>query len=370
MKIGIVTELTKESVNYGNVLQAYALNQYLNKNKQYKTETLLVNGIIYKKITSYNPIIFLNKVKRVLKSKFEKKYDDFDFASRRNNFKKFINKINVCEVNNISEIENLNYDCVIVGSDIVWVQDRGVVNRLKFLDFSLNKKISYAASFGGDYIPKENRKFIKKYLSDFSFVSVREKSTVDLLNKIGVDNVKHVCDPTLLLTRNDWESIEKSVKIEGKYIFVYLLGKDDKQRNIIKKVALENNLKIVSVPHANGHYDQVDDDFADINISDCSPENWIYLIHNAEFVFTDSFHGTVFSSIFEKKFIVVKRKNNVKINNRMLDYINNIGESDKFVYLNEAFSLKKMNWNYKVINKKLSKLILRSAELLRDNITK
>lgn len=368
MKIGVITELSNNSINYGNVLQAYALNQYLRKKTKYEIETLLVNNIIYKKITSYNPIIYIKKFQRIIQQKTNIENNNFDFSPRKDNFKKFIKKIKVREISNIDEITNLNYDCIIVGSDIVWIQDSGVVNRLKFLDFSLNKKISYAASFGGDYIPTENIKTIRKYLNDFSFISVREKSSVNLLKKIGINNAHHVCDPTLLLTSKEWESIEKKVNIDGKYIFVYLLGKDKTQRDIIKKTAKENNMKIVSVPYANGHYDKIDDDFADINIYDCSPENWIYLIHNAEYIFTDSFHGTVFSTIFEKKFIVVKRKNSVNINNRMLDYISNINENDKFIYLEENFSLKKMNWNYKTINEKLKKIILKSAKLLEDNI--
>ncbi len=367
MRVGIITELDSTSMNYGNVLQAFALNNYLNSIGNFNSEVLIVNHLIYKKITSYKPKVIFKKILRMLKKFFiSKEKNKFDFNKRLENFKNFTSNIKTRYITSIDEITSSEYDCIIVGSDIVWVQDYGVVNRLKFLDFKTNKKISYAASFGSNFIPKENINFIKKCLLDFSAISVRESNSVQLLNDIGINNVEYVCDPTLLLNKTEWSNFEKkpAIDINNEYIFVYLLGKDFETREKIKKIARDMDVKIVTIPHSNGVYSNCDDGFADININDCSPENWLYLIHNAKYVFTDSFHGTVFSTIFEKKFIVVKRKNEININNRMTDYVANIGQNDKFVDITKNDNLSKLNWNYNEINEKLEKIIDNSKKYL------
>ena len=128
-----------------------------------------------------------------------------------------------------------------------------------------------------------------------------------MLKNIGINNVKHVCDPTLLLSKKEWENIEQKINIKEKYIFVYLLGKNKEQREKIKELAKELNLIIVDISHANGEFNKVDEGFSNYSIDNCSPEEWIWLIHNAEYIITDSFHGVVFSTIFNKKFFVLKR---------------------------------------------------------------
>lgn len=199
-------------------------------------------------------------------------------------------------------------------------------------------------------------------LDDFDFISVREKNSLELLKKIGITNAVHTVDPTLLLKKEDWRKIEKKVVIDKKYIFVYLLGKDIDARRKISEFALKNNLLIVNIPNANEVYDKVDDVFGDIKLNDCSPEEWIYLIDNAEYIITDSFHGTVFSTIFEKKFLVFKRNTKVDINNRMTDYLSNISQSDKFV--DNFENVDRMEWDYTTINNNLSNLIIFSKEYL------
>ena len=80
-------------------------------------------------------------------------------------------------------------------------------------------------------------------------------------------------------------------------------------------------------------------------LDECSPEEWIFLINNAEYIFTDSFHGIIFSTIFEKKFIALKREYTEDINNRLIDYLDTIDEKDKYMLVPSYDKLKKMNWN-------------------------
>lgn len=367
-KIGIISELRSNSFNYGSRLQSYALNYYLNKNyKNYETESLIFSNNSKRKRTQITYLSLFSLLKKFNKPKKEKQL--YDFSKRLEKANEFTKKYTkLCpKPLNYNLLKNTNYDVFIVGSDVVWIQSNRAVNRIKFLDFKNQKrfrKISYAASFGIDYIPKENRKYLSKVLKKFDYISLREKSSIKMLNNLKIENVNHVCDPTLLLTKNEWVSVSEKVDVKDKFIFAYMLGKDKKQRDEIKKIAKKLNLKIVTISHADGFYNEVDNDFGNYKINNCSPAQWIYLIKNAEYIFTDSFHGTVFSTIFEKKFIVLKRDYTQNINNRLIDYLDTIDESDKSMLIPNYEKIKEMNWDYKKINKKLKVFIDKSKEYL------
>ena len=373
-KIGIISELNMKNVNYGNRLQAFALNYYLNKYyNEYKTESLVFKMYDKKKITKN---FFIEYVKSCLKfvlkkmPKFKKREcNKYDFSKRVQNCNLFTNNnIRLSqEVFNWKRLKKTDYDICITGSDVVWAQRHNAVNRIRFLDFKNKKnfkKIAYAASFGNDYIPNENIDTIRKYLLSFSNISVRENSSVKMLKEKCQIDAKHTCDPTLLLTKEEWKNVEIPVKNIGEnYVFVYLLGKNKEHRQSIKEFAKKNNLKVINVPHANGVYDDVDNSFGDYTIDNCSPENWIWLIHNAEYVITDSFHGVVFSTIFEKRFFVLKREYQTNINNRMLDYLKTINEIDKFV---DNLKVEvEYSWDYDTVNKKLTDLKIYSKDYIK-----
>lgn len=373
-KIGIISELNLNNCNYGNRLQSYALNYYINKtyDRKYRAESILLKYYDEKIVTKKHVLGIIRKVLSKAKTHLVRTKPDEYFLNRLENCNKFTitNLILSQEEYTKKKLSKSEYSKYIVGSDVVWAQFNNGINSIRFLDFGINKakRISYAASFGRDWIPEENKKIIRDKLSKFSYISVREKSSIKLLNEIGVDNVEHVCDPTLLLEKDEWNKLAKKVEgITQKFIFVYLLGKDVKQRENIKALAKEKKLKIVNIPHANGVIDSVDDNFGDIKVHDCSPENWIWLIENSEYFITDSFHGAVFGSIFEKKFIVIRRNEKADINNRMIDYLNTIDAEELFVELNDKKNINDLNWNYNKINsnieaiKKISKNFLDKA---------
>lgn len=372
-KIGIISELNLNNTNYGNRLQAFALNYYLNNNyKEYQAYSLYFNIYDIKKNTKLYPTLIIKKIiKKIIK--LENKDSNFEIKQRMENCNNFtIKNTKLCDsIMTWSSLQNSDYDVFITGSDVVWAQFKGGINRIRFLNFTNKKnfeKISYAPSFGRDWIPNENIKKIKKMLSSFKAISVREKSSVKMLNDIGIKNVEHVCDPTLLLTAEEWEKKEEKVKIDDKFIFVYLLGKSKLQRDKIKKIANENNLKIVSIPHANEKYSDIDEEFGNYKIKDCSPEQWIWLIHNAEYVITDSFHGAVFSTIFNKKFIITKREYTEDINNRMIDYLSTIDENNKFIDITKIVDINKLNWDYNKINRKIKEFREKSIDYLNKSL--
>lgn len=375
MRIGIISEFRRDTLNYGNHLQAYALNRLVKSISSANCVDSLVMGDSL--LNRYTRVFSLRTMRAMyyaaceklkkLKSESAKKEQ---FAERFDEFEKFRNKHILSPVNPIEgkEICKTDYDVMIVGSDVVWEQQRVKVCKTKFLAFTAQKdfkKIAYAASFGRDYIPAENVASIRAYLQDFDAISVREHSSVSLLNHIGVENVSYCLDPTLLLTKKEWEALEEKPKkttFEKPYVFAYILGEGHQQRQKIMKLAAENGWSVVTVPFAKGVYFQEDEQFGDIRLNDCSIENWIWLIHHAEYVFTDSFHGIVFCTIFQKRFVALKRLGKVDINNRVQDYLEEIGQTDKSLAIDDIDCLKGLTWNYKQIDARIE--ARRKASLL------
>ena len=386
MKKAIISELSNENTNYGNRLQSYALNRFISSKEHNSTVYSLMFEFGMKKIVLLEKLKFETKkiIKRIrlvfkpyefvskLKLALDNNKNEL-FEKRLLNCQNFTKKINTLQINDFGQMKNMDFDIVIVGSDIVWLQREYYVDKLRFLAFKLKrpfKKISYAASFGQNWIPERNKKYIKKYLDDFTAISVREKSSIELLKGIGVENVVHVCDPTLLLTVEEWSSVAEPIEeVSEKYIFAYLLGKDLEQRASITELAKKHNLKIATIPHADNIYSAVDDEFGDYKLMDAGPENWVWLIKNAEYIITDSFHGAVFSTIFAKKFIVAKRHYLQDINIRMTDFLDTIGEQDKFVDITTVNSLDDFVWDYEKIHKTTDEFIVKSKEYLKNALT-
>lgn len=385
MKIGIISEFDLHTVNFGNHLQAYALNYYLRKAFDAEVvDSIALCGKQMGQHTNVFSLAFLQKMTNKLLSKVQKgktevaeQFDKTIFHSRLVQFEAFRRsdpRWSVKEMNS-TDLQQSAYDALIVGSDVVWSQYPLWISRTKFLDFEAQKpfrRISYAASFGRDYIPKENVKYLKKYLHRFDAISVREHSSVSMLESVGIDHAAYCLDPTLLLSSQEWEKIEKrpeAISDRDDFIFVYLLGADCEQRRQITVFAREKNLKIVVIPHANGYRISADEGFGDIQLMACSVENWIWLIHHAQYVFTDSFHGTVFSTIFETKFMVLKRNSENDINNRMQDYLREIGQLDKTVAGADFGAVDHMAWDYRQITDEIEKRRMQSILFLRKALS-
>lgn len=382
VKIGIISEFSTTTTNYGNNIQAYALNRYLcAAYSGHQIETIFFQNGNKSKRTFYIGLI-LRKIKFIIgglgKRGKEEYTDSYFLLQRRKAFQKFVRKnIPLCpEPMDWELLNHSDYDLFIVGSDVVWSQWHYSINRIKFLDFTNKKnakKASYAASFGRDWIPRENRKWLRRYLSDFLCVSVRERSSVQLLESIGVANAVHTLDPTLLIDADEWSCMESRPDgiSDAPYAFVYLLGMNIEQRRQVERLCRKEKFIIVTVPFAGGIENEADKTFGDVRLMNCSPEEWIWLIHHAEMILTDSFHGTVFATIFKKKFLVIRREcdvHTVDINNRMDDYLRTIDQSDKKVDLSDLDSLSDKIWDYHRISFLLSEKKKESKQYLDDLI--
>ena len=354
-KVGILT-MYYNSVNYGGVLQAYALQKFLENNAFFSEQICFrkKNYGLKKSIKlHYNELGCLktacwaiDRLKKSISSKMSNKLvykkEKNLFFVRLKKFEKFRNLIphsdKVYTFDSIDET-NSRYDIFCCGSDQIWKP--GVICPEYLLNFvsDNNKKISYAASISKTNISKKDISAMIPYLKTFDNISVREKYDKELLEKNLNNNINWVVDPTLLLEKTDWEKLYLKNIVNDDYIFCYLLEANEKKYKIINKFAKQNNLKIVTIPYANGSLNLKDRKFGDIHITDAGPQEFISLIHDAKLVITDSFHATVFSNIFNVNFYVLERTEAPTMNSRITSLLFLFDKKEKFIKDDELLKM-------------------------------
>lgn len=311
LKVGIIT--LNGYFNYGNRLQNYALQKFLkNINANIYPETVLYekfNLKLEEKLTRYvnirNYILNKNGFREFINSG---KYK-LDII-REYNFKKFSDKY----INSIFDYEvkpdlNNKYDYFIAGSDQIWNPNYTNLKN-EFLQFAdRNKRIAYAASFGVSEIKTDKIEIVKKGLEGIDYISVREQAGAKIVKDLTGKDVPVLVDPTLLLTAEEWEKVmDRPVWYrDEKYILVYFLSKlPDKTRNDIKNLAEKYKLKII---------DLMDRENIDYYCS--PPSEFLYLIKNCSLMYTDSFHGTVFSILNKRPFVTCSREGGMNMDSRI-----------------------------------------------------
>lgn len=324
----------KEYINYGSLLQYYALEKVLIK--------MGYNPFWLKYRTNKKQTI-KDKVKTIIKIIFNIN-GEREKKKIINEFSKFI-KINL----NVSpneycserELENNipNADYFITGSDQVWA---GIdpVNYLCFVPDN-KKRISYAASFGKKDISYSHMEVITPWLKKFDNISVREKSGIDICSKMGIC-AQMAIDPTLLLNEKDYPYLD--VHNDRKYKLFYFLNVNEEKdvpREILNEICEEKSeIKIVA------GVSRIDEFVKKEYLVYFSPEEWLGAYKNAECIFTNSFHGTVFSLIFHKPFWVFMQNGSSKgQNERMLSLLRMVKlENRIFSNNNIKISDDKIDW--------------------------
>lgn len=201
------------------------------------------------------------------------------------------------------------YDICLVGSDQLW-HPMGYASgfyNLKFVDENV-PKLAYAASFGVSNIPEYQCEGTKDYLERFDWISVRETAGKKIVETLSNKKADFVCDPTMLLSKKQWQQFAEQSKkrIQKPYIFCYFLGKRPEIREEAAKLSKHTGLEIVFMRHVD-EFIAMDDGFGNIAPYDVSPIDFVNLLEHAEYVLTDSFHGTIFSIMLECKFITFYR---------------------------------------------------------------
>lgn len=299
--------------NYGGLLQAYALQTVLNRLGH---EVWVEN----RKNNKVNLWIFIKRLLISLLSRISSHFIKTYYPNQRQQdiigqyTDQFIHKyINVTiPIYSINKEKLLQYkfDAYIVGSDQVWrpKYSRGIANYfLDFTDGENVKKIAYAASFGTDrweFTPKMTKR-CAKLLKKFDAVSVREDSGVILCERfMGVEAI-HLLDPTLLLNQKDYIDLvlqDNAPEFRDK-LFTYILDESEEKRKIVNFVSEKLKLTPFSVMPKK-IFDRVGTKYLEQCIFP-PVTSWLRAFMDAEYIVTDSFHGTVFSIIFNKPFIVI-----------------------------------------------------------------
>lgn len=200
-----------------------------------------------------------------------------------------------------------NYSAFLVGSDQLWRTD-SVEHGYYTLEWVPDhiRKIAYSTSIGVKEVPWFQVEKNKRFMNRFDHIALREQSACDLVYKLTGRKVPVVLDPTLLFTGDQWLEIQQQEPLtNGKYIFCYLLGDNPSQREFIKRVKEKTGCKIVALQQLDD-YIPSDEGFAD-EAPYVGPREFLNYIRNAEYVFTDSFHCSVFSILYKKNFFTFSR---------------------------------------------------------------
>lgn len=299
MKIAIVTQPLY--ANYGGILQNYALQQVLKKMGHEPVTLDYMPSLPLWRYCLYAGKTFLCAL---IPSKRHPLKPYHHFLQRPEALKHFVD-MHITHTKTIAsysarQLAMYGIEAIVVGSDQVWrYKYNNEIIDDKFLAFAKGigcRKIAYAASFGVDKwdYPDEVTARVKGLIKQFNAVSVRETSAAVLCrNNLGVE-APVVLDPSLLLTREDYLPFCASMQVSaGPYMASYVLDDDKRKQEMINCFAKEKGLSVKKMT--------VSDD-------GCSIEEWLSTIKNAEYVITDSFHGSVFSILFGKQFYTFDNK--------------------------------------------------------------
>lgn len=379
-KIGLVSVCNP---NYGSMLQTYALHKYL------KTNDVDNDIILYTKRNDWKQIIRvfnlpllkmkMNVVIRDLKCKFLYKniFEQLQLRSRKfNDFKneQFSFSRNYIGWNDLLTV-NKEYDTFIIGSDQVW-NPINIGTDFYNLLFTADDKyrISYASSFGVSNIPVAQMKKTGKYLNRIQFLSTREVVGRKIIKELTGREAMVVCDPTLLIDRDYWLCLKGEKRfIEEKYIFCYFLGNNPSHRAFANRFKALVGYKLVALQHLD-EFVKSDIMFADIKPFNVGPAEFINLIANAEYVLTDSFHGSIFSILFEKIFFTFSRFENLttnSTNSRIDSLLNMAGIPERNIKSTEDLQkCLEMVIDYEMVHMRVNEFQKNSRDFLNEALTK
>ena len=342
--------------NYGASLQAYALMSFI-RSKGHEVEiidympqyirknlSLWAIGSRWNKNFLIRFAFYCYVVPiRLLQYKSRKKFDEFS-----NKYFKLTQRYNSFEELAADPPKADIYFC---GSDQIWNPEiQNGLDPAFYLDFvpSGVMRASYAASFSVPFIKNEYKSFIKKLLGKLDFISVREKTGIEIVQSLAVrKNAVNVVDPVFLLDSSQWVSMTY-IPSYTNYILVYDQENNKAIKEIARSIAQNNGKKIIAFK------DLYPRNYADIKIKYSGPIDFISLIAYADAVITNSFHCMAFSIIMNRNFYVVPRTHQ-KVNSRMNDFLTCLNMSDRIVKnKKEMESCKEINYDY--VNSTITKL--------------
>lgn len=364
--------------NYGSMLQSFATQKMMD---EYGIQYELLNYkkkytplFVFKSIPRLlNKVIWQEKINENQKKRFLKRNPELmsDVKKRLRAYDEFRDSyfshpvVTYYGYNKLKE-ESKKYSAFITGSDQLW-SPSGLPTNFYNLMFTYEDavRISYASSFGVKKIPWYQRGRTRKFLDRIQHVSCREESGKEIVKELTGRDVPTVADPTILFNGEEWKELLPIDRVqEGKYIFSYILGTDKKYRDEVLKLSKETGLPIVSIHQ----YVDADLDFGDISVTDAGPAEFVDLIRNAEYVCTDSFHGSVFSILCHRKLVIFNRysdNSSSSKNTRIDNLCGKLGLSDRR-FSGDIIKDAKGDIDYSIIDNKLEDIRRESKEYLEQ----
>lgn len=356
MKIGIVTLPLNN--NYGGVLQNWALQQVL---MDMGHDPITLDAYVRYPMTRFLMSTMLSYCYRILGKKRvlpPRPYYNRICSKFTGRFiRKHINMTNPMKDYTSSLVKDLNLEAIIVGSDQVWrpKYQKGDIKDM-FLRFAYNDdiiRVAYGASFGVDSweFSEEQTSICKELIKKFDAISVRENSGIALCDRYMNATASHVLDPTLLIDANKYKALCKKCTVDNSNtMVVYCLDNFIENRERFEKIASDNNLKLKMFT-------------ADSNIS-FTVEQWLAIFRDASIIVTDSFHGSIFSIIFQKPFFTIINKSRGE--SRFISLLQLLGLEGR-IYTDNLNLAPNINWSD--VNRRLIKLKAQSRQFLNDSLT-
>lgn len=374
MKILILTHPLR--FNYGGILQNYALQRILlslghdvytidwNDDKSFIymflsfIKRLFLHYVLQKKHIPTNFYINLTRKQFLNINEYNQKFIENNI--RRTEY--------ISSIRNLSKLNKMHFDAIVVGSDQVWQEQFVPTMYLNFLKLNI-KRISYAASFGKSEwtYSKKNTKIASTLIKKFHAVSVREESAVDLCREYLKCSASLVLDPTMLLTSEQYNitiTDSNDSLPRNPYLMAYILDESPLKTKISDIFKIKLGLDKYEIS-ARSNSDKME--------KAASVSNWLLAIRKSEFVVTDSFHGMVFSIIYNKPFVVIENKERGMA--RFISLLNIFGLKNRLFNLNDDISkfiddLDEINYNSvnEILKQKRNQSLEFIISSLRDDI--
>lgn len=379
LKIGVLTQPLQD--NYGGLLQAYALKETLTSlghdvviiNRQYPVSSKIrtIASVLKSKILGrpVSPQILLTKEQKDIISRQTRSFRE-----------KYIPDLSdlITDNDGMRELNNLKFNAYVVGSDQCWRPRYSPYIRNYFLDFAKDqkniKRISYAASFGVSEweFTEDDTRSCKELLQKFNAISVREDSAVEMIKKfLGRNDAIHVVDPTMTLSVEHYRHIakqEETTESRGT-MKVYMLDRSEEKLHLVNQIGKATSLQMFEVlPKKRLGSEAVNN----ANVNDFAypnPAQWLRGYQDARFVITDSFHGTVFSILFNIPFLAIGNKNRGLA--RFQSLLNMFNLSDRLItdlsnFDSDTFIQKEIDWSK--VNGVLDQERKKATDFLRTNL--
>ncbi len=358
-KIGILTY--HRAINYGALLQVYALQHIIQK---LSAECIIIdyrNNKLenrHKKMSLSNCKCLKDYIRFFLIGKaHNKKFDKFREFS-----KKHLRISKPCYNKDNLETISSEFDKIICGSDQVWNHNINDFDKAYYLDFinSSSKKYAFSASFGYKKIKDEYKSEYKNLLNDYNMISVREKHAANIIEELIGTRPEVVLDPTMLIKKDEWIKLANDYKYSSKYILIYAYS-GTHIMNLAKNIAKKTGFKIVMIknhylPRLNIKYEKT-----------VGPRDFLGIFKNAEYILTNSFHGTIFSINLNKEFFTELLPEPSNVNSRLEHVMELFGLKNRLITNNNP-EIINIKINYENLNKKLDKERNKSINFLQQII--